>query len=85
MVPTYTTPEKLIKETPIDEFNEILYLTGSKNNKKYQDVIAPKPSYIVCLDEPSLDSIEIAQKLNMPIVIVHTEYYPKIQWDRFSF
>ena len=78
LVPTYTTPKKIIEETPVSEFNEILYYTGS-SRKKYDGVEVPKPSYIVCLDEPNLNSIKAAHNLNVPIVIVHTEYYPKIQ------
>lgn len=76
VVPYYYTPEQFIKNTPISQYNEILYLAGKKENK---NLIPPKPSYIVCIDDINEQSIEAAKKLQIPIVKIYTEYYPKIQ------
>lgn len=79
LVPSYTTPQKIIERTPESQFNEIVYLTGRKTTRKdYPQIIPPKPSYIVCINDVNRDSIEVAKKLGIPIVIIEAEYYPEI-------
>ena len=79
MVPTYTSPQKFIERTPESQFNEIVYLTGrEKTRKDYPQIIPPKPSYLVCLNDVNRSSIALAKKLGIPIVIIETEYYPEI-------
>lgn len=75
-VPRYYTPQEFIENTSDNQYNEILYLSG---NSSTQEIEPPRPSYIVCIDEINHDSIDIARKLNIPIVKIETKYYPAIR------
>ena len=80
-VPRFYTPKEFINNTKEEQYNEVLYLTGKGNNEKIE---TPKPSYIVCMDNINEDSIEVARKLNIPIVIIMTKYYPNIKPNPFG-
>lgn len=57
------TPEKLIDNTK--GYNEILVMEDEKI----------KPEYIVCYDNVKENDLKASKKMNIPIVIIHTEYY----------
>ena len=57
------TPEKLIDNTK--GYNEILVMEDEKI----------KPKYIVCYDTLKENDLKASKKMNIPIVIIHTEYY----------
>lgn len=64
-VSVITTPDKLAENTI--GYNEILY-------KEYDNF---KPDFIVCFDEIKKRDIEIAQNLNLKIVLINSKKYKK--------
>ena len=73
-MPCFYTPELLMKKTI--NYNEILY-----KNEVYDDekkVYVKKPlhlSYIVCYDRIYVGDLSAAQIHDVPIILIHTDYY----------
>jgi len=59
------TPDNFLKNT--GRYNEILI---KENNDLY-------PSYVVCYDEIKEGDLTVAKKLNIPLILIHTEKYNK--------
>ncbi len=85
VVPEFHKPNEFIEKTSKYSINEILYLSGKKDtNDQFPDIVAPKPSYIVCYDKINEESIESARELHIPIVVVDTKKYYKRHIDNMG-
>lgn len=60
------TPSSFVENTY--GYNEILY------SEKYEGL---KPDYLVCFDEVLNNDLIVAKNLDIPILLIHTEYYKK--------
>lgn len=85
VVPEFHKPSEFIEKTPKYSINEILYLVGNKKaSNQFPDIVAPKPSYIVCYDKINEESMESARELHIPIVVVDTKKYYKRHIDNMG-
>lgn len=67
------TPENLLRKT--DGYNEILLSTDNLNLK---------PDYLICYDDITEVDMHIANRLNIPIVIIYTSCYQKLSRKTIS-
>ena len=85
--PTYSaSPEEFIESTPKTQYNELLYLSGTKNTReRYEQIKALKPSYIVCINEINDQSLATGQTLEIPIIKIKAKEYTKNSRGMFAF
>ncbi len=75
-------PSNLLQKTC--KYNEILYqeiseiLLDSDIRKKYKELV---PDYLLCYDKIEFPDLKLAKKMNIPILVIYTQYYST---DRLS-
>lgn len=62
------TPEQLLEQTSL--INEVI-ISRSRNGNKI------KPDFLVCFDQLNPQTIRASSELNLPIYIIHREFYKK--------
>ncbi len=80
IMPPLYTPESLIMKTI--NYNELLYKNEEYDKDSSSYIRRPLlPNYIICYDKICVGDLSAAKIHNIPIILIHSEYYKRKEGD----